>query len=127
MGVVGYHVDKRGRHPTPKKVKKIVDWPACSNPREVRMFIGICVYYRIWVKNFAVVAAPLFDLLRKDMDFHWTIEAQKSMEELKTHITSALALISIDYSELLKPVIILVDGSGKGWGAVLQQTGPMGY
>jgi hypothetical protein len=36
------------------------------------------------------------------------------MRELKIKITSAPALVSINYSEPLRPVVILVDGSKKG-------------
>jgi hypothetical protein len=47
MGVVGYVVNKRGRHPADKKVQKIVNWPPCTLLKDVRMFVGLCVYYRI--------------------------------------------------------------------------------
>jgi hypothetical protein len=69
MGIVGYVVDKNGRHPALKKVRKIVEWPPCATLKDVRMFLGLCVYYRIWVEGFARIAAPLFDLLRKDVAF----------------------------------------------------------
>jgi hypothetical protein len=121
IGIVGYVVDRNGRHPAPKKVIKIAEWPPCMTPKDVRMFLGVCVYYRIWIINFARQAAPLFDLLRKDSDFKWTIEAGAAMEKLKAHITNAPALVSIDYTEPIRQIIISVDGSKKGWGAVLQQ------
>lgn len=85
------------------------------------MFVGLCVYYRIWIKGFAVIASPLFKLMRKDAEFQWTVGAETAMRELKIKITSAPALVSINYSEPLWPVVISVDGSKKGWGAVIQQ------
>jgi hypothetical protein len=126
MGVVGYVVDKHGRHPANKKVQKIKEWPPCTSPKDVRMFIGLCVYYRVWVCDFARISAPLFDLLRKDTVFQWTIEAAAAMHTLKVRLTTAPALVSIDYSEPLRTVIISVDGSKKGWGAVLQQLDVLG-
>jgi hypothetical protein len=126
MGVVGYVVDKHGRHPADKKVRKITEWPPCTSPRDVRMFVGLCVYYRIWIEGFAIIAAPLFDLLRKDANFQWTIEASDAMSRLKHCLTSAPALVSIDYSEPMRLVVISVDGSKKGWGAVIQQEDSMG-
>jgi hypothetical protein len=127
MGIVGYVVDKQGRHPAPKKIAKISQWPACTCPKDVRMFLGVCVYYRIWIKDFARKAAPLFDLLKKGAAFEWTIEADNAMECLKQHLTNAPALVSIDYSEPIRRIIISVDGSKKGWGAVLQQEDFQGY
>jgi ribonuclease HI len=121
MSIVGYVVDKNGRHPAPKMVRKIVEWPPCATPKDVRMFLGLCVYYQIWVEGFARIAAPLFDLLRKDIVFQWTIKADAAMGELKKRLTAPPALVSIMYSKPLRPIIISVDGSKKGWGAVLQQ------
>jgi hypothetical protein len=43
------------------------------------------------------------------------------MAELKKRLTEALALVSIDYSEPMRPPIVLVDGSKRGWGAVMHQ------
>jgi hypothetical protein len=121
MGIVGYVVDKEGRHPAGKKVAKIVEWPPCACPKDVRMFLGVCVYYRIWIQDFARHAQPLFELLRKNKLFEWSSGAAVAMEHLKKSITTAPALISVDYSEPLRIVVISVDGSKKGWGAVLQQ------
>jgi hypothetical protein len=126
MGIVGYVIDKNGRHPAAKKVEKIVGWPAPNCAKDVRMFLGVCVYYRIWVKDFARVASPLFDLLRKGADFIWTMEASQAQQIMKDRITSAPALVSVDYSEPIREITIMVDGSKKGWGAVLQQKGEDG-
>ena len=126
MGIVGYTVDRHGRHPAQKKVDKILTWPPCASLKDVRMFIGMCVYYRVWIENFALIAAPLFALLRKDANFAWTSKAQASMDILKKRLTEAPALVSVDYSEPIRLLIIAVDGSKKGWGAVLQQEDPKG-
>jgi hypothetical protein len=45
--VVSYQVNANGRHPNQKKVTKIKTWPACQDVKEVRMFLSICVYYRV--------------------------------------------------------------------------------
>ena len=114
MGIVGYTVDKHGRHPAQKKVDKILTWPPCTNPKDVRMFIGVCVYYWIWIENFALIAAPLFGLLRKDADFSWTPEVQAAMDLLKKRLTEAPALVSVNYTEPMLLLIIAVDGCKKG-------------
>jgi hypothetical protein len=83
------------------------------------MFIRMCVYYCIWIKGFALIAALLFILLKKDVVFAWTTEAEGSMSALKRSLTKAPALVSIDYLEPMRPPIILVDSSKQGWGAVM--------
>ncbi|CAI6342054.1 unnamed protein product [Periconia digitata] len=121
--VVGYEVDAEGRHPQLKKIEKIVNWPAPRNPKEVRMFVGIVVYYRIWIFCFALVAKPLFQLMRKDIEFAWTHEHQEAMDKLKTAITTAPALVTLDYSEGHGEIILGTDGSGDGAGCLLEQVG----
>jgi hypothetical protein len=123
MVIVGYLVDRDGRHPDEKKVRKINGWPPCMSPKEVRMFIGVCVYYRIWIEDFARKAEPLFTLLKKNITFTWLPSHDQAMASLKKSITSAPALVTMDYSEPIRRIVINVDGSMKGWGAVLQQLG----
>ena len=43
------------------------------------------------------------------------------MDTLKLALTTAPALCSLDYSERAGLIILGVDSSGKGWGAVLMQ------
>jgi hypothetical protein len=38
---------------------------------------------------------------------------------LKTALCSILALVSILYEELIRAIVVAVDGSKKGWGVVL--------
>ena len=67
--IVGMVCDYDGRHPEQKKVQKIVDWPTPESIKDARAFIGIVVYYRIFIQGFAVTAAPIFELFRKGARF----------------------------------------------------------
>lgn len=46
LRLVGFVCDSNGRHPQAAKIRAIVEWPACRNVRDVRAFLGVCVYYR---------------------------------------------------------------------------------
>ena len=46
LKAVGFLFDDKGRHPVLGKVIKISQWRECQNPKEVRAFLGCCVYYR---------------------------------------------------------------------------------
>jgi hypothetical protein len=46
-------------------------WPIPTNPTKQRGFIGECVFFRLWIPWFSVRAAPLFHLLRKNVEFEW--------------------------------------------------------
>ena len=78
-------------------MKKIGDWPPCKNVTDVRAFIEICVYYMIWIRDFSVIAEPLFRLMKKDQDFKWQDEQQGAMDALKKSLTEAPAVKPIDY------------------------------
>jgi hypothetical protein len=122
LEVVGYEVSPDGRHPNQKKVQKILDWPPCRNAKEVRGFVGLCVYYRIWVRNFTTVARPLFVLLRDNVPFVWTNAQDMSMLTMKQAITTAPALVNLDYSDVVKfPIFLMVDASKDAGGAVIEQ------
>ncbi|RYN41671.1 hypothetical protein AA0114_g10630 [Alternaria tenuissima] len=122
LEVVGYEVSPDGRHPNLKKVEKILNWPPCKSRTEVRSFVGICVYYRIWVVHFAIVAKPLFYLLRDDVEFEWLKEQDEAMYTLKQAIVTAPALVNLDYSDTVKyKIFLMTDSSRDGAGAVVEQ------
>ncbi|RAQ98663.1 putative gag-pol poly protein [Stemphylium lycopersici] len=122
LEVVGYEVSPDGRHPNQRKVEKILNWPPCKNQKEVRSFIGICVYYRIWVLHFAIVAKPLFRLLRDSDEFAWLKEQDEAMYTLKQAIVTAPALVNLDYSDTdTYKIYLMTDASQEGAGACIEQ------
>jgi len=58
IGVDGVRVHK-------EKIRAIREWPEPRNVMELRGFIGICTYYRKFIKGFSQLATPLTDLMRK--------------------------------------------------------------
>ena len=57
-----------------ENISAIRDWPPCRNLTEVRAFMGTCVYYRRFVKDFSSIAVPLYGRMKKGVDFVWTKE-----------------------------------------------------
>ena len=120
--IVGMVCDYDGRHPEQKKVRKIVDWPTPRSIRDARGFIGIVVYYRMFIREFAVTAAPIFELFRKGARFSWTAERQEAMDILKGKITEAPVLVSLDFTPSTGMIYLHVDASTTiGWGGILSQ------
>ncbi len=120
--IVGFLCDEDGRRPEPRKVQRILDWPTPRSVRDARAFIGLAVYYRIFVFGFSVIAAPIFSLFRQGKRFEWSPECESAMVQLKTAISNAPVLVSLDLSPSGGPIVLYVDASTTiGWGAVLSQ------
>lgn len=77
-------------------------------------------YYQKFVQNFAVLAHPLTDLLKKGSLFVWTAAHSVAFSTLQTALASAPVLTLPDFS---KPFQLQTDASDLGVGAVLLQDG----
>ncbi|RVE49202.1 hypothetical protein evm_006094 [Chilo suppressalis] len=116
---LGYYIDKHGLRTDPGKVDIILNYPTPSNPKEVKRFLGMAGWYRRFVNNFSEISKPLCKLTRKNVEFEWNSEAQKSINLLKTALVSAPILKMPDYS---RPFRILTDASAYSAAAVLTQS-----
>ncbi|WVZ63184.1 hypothetical protein U9M48_012838 [Paspalum notatum var. saurae] len=105
------------------KVEAVASWPRPRSTRGLRGFLGLAGYYRKFIRDFVLVAAPLNALLRKDA-FLWSPEAKAAFEALKRALSMAPVLQLPDFT---KPFIVECDASGMGFGAVLQGAGPLAY
>ena len=85
----------------------------------VRSFLGMTVYYRKFIPQYASIAAPLTDLTRKTApnEVMWTPECDQAFQSLKTALSSSPVLCSPDFT---KRFILQTDASERG-GAVLSQ------
>ncbi|CAG8490884.1 12557_t:CDS:2 [Cetraspora pellucida] len=86
--------------------------------RQLRAFIGLASYYRRFIKDFASVARPLHNLLKKNVSYKWEQEQQVAFDKLKEHLTSAPVL---QYPDFSRTFFLHTDASGTGLGAVLAQ------
>ncbi len=91
------------------------------NPIDVhtlRSFIGLCNYYRIYVQNFSTIAHPLYALLKKDVAWTWSEEAQEAFNTFKEKLSKFPILRRPDFSKVF---ILHTDQSALGIGAILDQ------
>src|SRR5215475_6713162 len=61
---LGHVIGKDGIKPDPKKIDKIVNLQPPKNVRGVRSILGLCSYYRKFVKDFSKIAKPLTMLVK---------------------------------------------------------------
>ena len=92
VSFLGHIVSAEGIRVDPTKIEAIVNWKPPRNITEVRSFLGLVGYYRIFVKGFSVIASPLTKLLRKGIKFEWTVKCYNSFEQLKGMLVEAPVL-----------------------------------
>lgn len=115
---LGHRITDKGILPDSNKFKAIKDFPVPSNADEVRRFVAFCNYYRKFVPNFAHIAKPLNDLLKKGVKFIWNHSHQNSFDKLKQILISPTIL---RYPDFQKEFIVTTDASDVACGAILSQ------
>ncbi|GES76231.1 enzymatic polyprotein, putative [Rhizophagus clarus] len=115
---LGHIVGRDGLKPEEKKIEKIRNMERPRNIKEIRSFLGLCSYYRKFVKDFSRIAKPISNLVRKNVEFKWEKKQQEAFEELKKRLMEYPVLIQPDFN---RKFILMTDASGEGLGAVLGQ------
>lgn len=91
---------------------------------KVRQLAGILSYYRRYIRNFAKVAKPIYDLLTTTGQppsktlVSWGSAQQTALEELVGHLSNPPIMAYPDFSEAF---ILHTDASREGLGAELYQ------
>ena len=69
LDLVLHVVCKDGRRVAKKQLNKIQTWPVPENPTHVQGFLGVCVYFRMFIPGLSELASPLQKLTHKDIDW----------------------------------------------------------
>jgi len=73
---LGHVVSENGTRPNPGKVEAVLHFPQPRTVTNIRLFLGLTGYYRKYIKGYVRLAAPLFELTKKDVDFLWDAGCQ---------------------------------------------------
>ena len=115
---LGHVVNEQGIAPDPGNLQKVANWPRPTNAKEVKGFVSLCSYYRRMVQNFAEIALPLHNLMKKDVPFLWNEDCEQAFLTLRDRlITSPI----VAYPDFDKPFTLTCDASSHAIGAILSQ------
>lgn len=116
--ILGHKVSHNKIQMDESKVEAIQSIPYCKTMKDVQSFLGVTVYYRSYIKDYATIEHPLYVLTRKKTTFKFTDECKIAMDNLKQCLISFPILRQPDFN---KEFILYTDASGYAMGAILGQ------
>ncbi|XP_026054681.1 uncharacterized protein LOC113040593 [Carassius auratus] len=118
VSYLGHVVSSQGLLPDEKNLNKVRSWPTPRTVTEVRAFVGLCSYYRRFVRSFAVVATPLHALTQKGAVFNWSSDCEEAFRSLKQALTSPPIVAHPIFTQ---PFLLYTDASHDCVGSVHAQ------
>ena len=118
---LAHHVSQRGILPSWENVWAVQEFPMPKTYTQVCTFCGLVGHYRRFIKGFANIAHPLYDVLGKEVKMgpvDLSPEAQEAVVILKGKVQSTPVLVFPDFE---KPFLLEMDASKEGLGVVLSQ------
>jgi hypothetical protein len=84
MDFLRHKITQEGLKMDDHKVKVILDWESPRSISTLRSFLGLASYYCKFIKNFAKIATPLINLLKKSSGtYEWDETCNEAFETLK--------------------------------------------
>ena len=124
INYLAHHVSKKGVLSSKNHLEAIAECLPLDTYTKVKSFVGLVGHYRHFIKGFANIATPLYDLTsgenkdKKSEHLDLPLEAREAFDCFKAACLQASILSFPDFS---KPFLLETDASGKGLGAVLSQ------
>jgi hypothetical protein len=119
MDFLGLRITQEGLKMNDHKVKAILDWEPPKSVPTWRFFLGLASYYHKFIKNFAKIATPLTNLLKKSaVTYEWEEACGEAFDTLKGILVKVLVL---KLSEFDKEFEIHSDAFDFAIGGVLVQ------
>jgi hypothetical protein len=96
----GHRITQEGLKMDDHKVKAILDREPPKSVPALKSFLGLASYYRKFIKNFAKIAAPLTNLLKKSaVIYGWEKACNEAFETLKGILVKAPVLKLPDFDK----------------------------
>ena len=115
---LGFILSAEGVSPDPGRIDAILNMPEPRNRKELQSCIGVCNYYRIFSKHYAVYIDPFRKLLSEKHKFVWEKEHHDAFENLKAQFAKHILL---NHYLVDRPFYLQTDASKQGISGVLYQ------
>ena len=118
---LAHHILRRGILPSQKNVWAMQEFPMPETYMQVCTFCRLAGHYRRFIKGFANIVRPLYNMLGKEVKMGLVDllpKAWEAMGILKGKVQSMPVLVFPDFD---KPFLLEMEASKEGLGAVLSQ------
>ena len=135
---LGHIISDKGLKADPDKITAIKDWPQPKSVKQIRQFLGLSGFLRRYIKDYAIIARPITDLLQgysnkkqsrssnlklEKEHFVWGKDQQAAFNKLKQVIAKDVTLAFPNFN---LPFKLSCDASRNGLGGWLEQVQPNG-
>jgi hypothetical protein len=125
VSYIGHKITRDGLKPDPEKVKAIHDITTPKDKKDLMRFLGMVNYLAKFVPSLSDLTQPLRELIKKDIEWHWTKTHENAFNRVKSSLMQDKLL---KYYDVTEPVTLSVDSSSYGLGACLMQDSkPVSY
>ena len=118
ISFLGHIITTDGIKPNQENSKTVREFPVPKNAKQVRSYLGLCSYYRRFIKNFSTIAAPLYRLTKIGVTFKWDNECNEAFNTLKDRLITEPIMALPDFN---KRFHLQTDASNTGVGYTLSQ------
>jgi hypothetical protein len=115
---LGYKIKPNCVMPNEPKLEAVAKFPVPKTVHQLRQFLGLISYFRKFIKNCAMISAPLTRLLKKDAIWVWDTIHEQAFQTLKHKLTSDSVLTIFDPN---KENVLYTDASREGLAGILMQ------
>lgn len=115
---LGHIIENGMTRPTDNKTEAVTKFRQPENVKQMQSFLGLTGYFRKFIRNYALIARPLSNLLREGTKFEFGAKEKEAFDQLKC------ALSTIPVLKLYKQKAeteLHTDASMYGYGAILLQ------
>ena len=108
---LGHIISRDRRKPVPAAAEKLTKFPRPQGVTELQRFLGSLNFYRAYIPELAQLAAPLYDLTKKDTSWKWSKECEESFESLRRKLIDEP--IALAFPNWDKKFVIEADASSR--------------
>ncbi|KAI9565214.1 putative uncharacterized protein K02A2.6-like [Daphnia sinensis] len=117
---IGHIFGNQTLKPDPEKISAIVSFQRPQCKQDIQRFLGMVNYLAKFCSSLSETVAPLRLLLKSDVEWQWDANSDQILKKVKSVMANLPVLRLFDPA---LPVLLSVDASPVGVGAVLLQSG----